>query len=257
MEFFTSPSAWAGLATLTLMEIILGVDNIIFISILASRLPPEQQSRARLIGLALACILRIGLIFAIDLIIGLEEPFFHLFGQGFAGRDLILLGGGIFLVYKATREIYVKVEGEEYESDSAKKVHSMGSAIIQITLLNIVFSLDSIITAVGMTTGLRDELGEAVQLEVMIVSVLLSMGFMLAVGKPVGEFVMRHPSVKMLALAFLLLIGVSLAAEAFHTAIPKAYIYSAMAFSVFVETLNLMMRRRSNRKRMPPEIKVG
>lgn len=234
LELFSNPAVWASLAALTVMEIVLGVDNIIFISILTSRLPQDQQGKARLIGLILAGGLRIGLIFMIGWIIGLEHPFFTVLDHPISGRDLILIAGGIFLIYKATKEIHHKLEGPQEGDEGSKAFDSFGHTVLQISLLNLVFSIDSIITAVGMTD----------YIEVMIISVILSLGFMFWVGRPVGDFVMRHPSVKMLALAFLLLIGVSLAAEAFHNEIPKPYIYSAMAFSVFVEMLNLWAKKR-------------
>lgn len=244
IEALLSGEVLASLAALTVMEIVLGVDNIIFISILASRLPQADQSRARLIGLALACILRVGLIFAIGWIISLSQPFFTLFHHPFAGRDLILLGGGLFLIYKATKEIHNKLEGSEDIHEGGGKKSEFGSVVLQITLLNIVFSLDSIITAVGMTSQLQP----AIQIETMIIAVVVSLGFMLATGRPVGDFVMRHPTVKMLALAFLLMIGMTLVAESFHFEIPKGYVYSAMAFSVFVEMLNLWAKKRQQNK---------
>jgi predicted tellurium resistance membrane protein TerC len=237
-ELMSNPAVWASLAALTVMEIVLGVDNIIFISILASRLPEETRAKARLIGLILAAVIRIALIFMIGWIIGLEGELFSIAGHGISGRDLILLAGGIFLVYKATKEIHHKLEGPDEGDGGAKAFDGFMQTVMQIALLNMVFSIDSIVTAVGMTD----------HVEVMIISVILSLGFMFWVGKSVGEFVMRHPSVKMLALAFLLLIGVSLGAEAFHAEIPKPYIYSAMAFSVFVEMLNLRAKRRREEK---------
>jgi predicted tellurium resistance membrane protein TerC len=237
-ELISNPAVWASLAALIVMEIVLGVDNIIFISILASRLPEESRSKGRLIGLTLAGAIRIVLIFMIGWIISLQADLFTIFGQGFSGRDIILFAGGLFLMYKATNEIHHKLEGPE-EIDGASQVfESFTQTVIQISLLNLVFSIDSIVTAVGMTD----------HVEVMMVAVVVSLGFMFWVGKPVGNFVMRHPSVKMLALSFLLLIGVSLAAEAFHKAIPKPYIYSAMAFSIFVEMLNIQSRKRRERK---------
>ncbi len=238
LELFTEPAVLASLAALTVMEIVLGVDNIIFISILASRLPNETRSKARMLGLILAGAIRVALIFMIGWIIGLEHPLFSMFDHAISGRDLILLGGGIFLVYKATKEIYHKLEGPDDADAGAKAHESFLQTVVQISLLNLVFSLDSIVTAVGMTD----------HVEVMIVAVVISLGFMFWVGRPVGDFVMRHPSVKMLALSFLLLIGVSLGAEAFHSTIPKPYLYSAMAFSVFVEMLNIASKRRKQRK---------
>jgi predicted tellurium resistance membrane protein TerC len=234
-ELLSNPTVWASLATLTLMEIVLGIDNIIFISILAGKLPAEQQGRARIIGLSLACITRFLLLLAINWIASLTEVLFTLWGHGFAGRDLILLGGGAFLVYKATKEIHEKLEGPD-ESGKTDPSAATGFAgvIVQIVLLDIIFSLDSVITAVGM----------AEHIEIMMAAVIIALAFMMWIGKAISDFVMRHPTVKMLALAFLLLIGVSLAAEAFHKEIPKGYIYTAMAFSVLVEMLNLAMQRR-------------
>ena len=240
IELLSDPTTWASLATLTLMEIVLGIDNIIFISILAGKLPAEQQKRARLVGLSLACITRFLLLLAVNWMAQLTTVLFEVAGHGFSGRDLILLGGGAFLVYKATKEIHEKLEGEE-EGGSAegKAAVSFTGVIVQILLLDIIFSLDSVITAIGM----------ADHVEIMMGAVVVSLGFMLWVGGAISNFVMRHPTVKMLALSFLVLIGVSLAAEAFHKEIPKGYIYSAMAFSVFVEMLNLWAKRRREAKR--------
>lgn len=243
LELLTEPAVLASLAALTAMEIVLGVDNIIFISILASRLPESQRQRARLIGLLMAGGIRIALVFMIGWIIGLQHPLFAVAGHDVSGRDLILLLGGVFLIYKATKEIHHKLEGPD-EAESATKVHdSFAQTVTQIAVLNMVFSLDSIVTAVGMTD----------HVEVMVIAVVASLAFMFWVGRPVGDFVMKHPSVKMLALAFLMLIGVSIAAEAFHSEIPKAYIYSAMAFSTFVEMLNITAKRRRERKRQKDE----
>jgi predicted tellurium resistance membrane protein TerC len=243
-DFISDPAAWASLATLTLMEIVLGIDNIIFITILASRLPESERKRARFYGLALAGITRILLLLGISWLISLTKPLFTLFDYPFAGRDLILLGGGLFLVYKATKEIHHKLEGPDEAEEAAHGSASLVATIIQIGLLDIVFSFDSVITAVGMTD----------HLSVMVIAVLIALGIMVAVGGPIGDFVMRHPTVKMLALSFLLLIGVSLAAEAFHHGIPKGYIYSAMLFSLFVEMLNFwMQKRRLTRGKREPE----
>lgn len=238
-EFLSDPAVWAGLATLTLMEIVLGIDNIIFISILAGKLPEEQQGRARFIGLGLAAVMRVLMLFGISWLVSLTAPFIELFGHSFSGRDLILLGGGVFLVYKAVMEIHDKLEGEGGKDQNKKAKVTFSSVILQIVLLDVIFSLDSVITAVGMTN----------YIEVMVVAVLISLGIMMWTGAAIGNFVMRHPTVKMLALAFLLLIGVSLSAEAFHKEIPKGYIYSAMAFSVFVESLNLMAQKRRAKKK--------
>lgn len=234
----SSPEIWIGLATLSLMEVVLGIDNIIFVSIISSSLPSSIQSKARFWGLIIACIMRLALLSVIGWIISLSQPLFELFGHSFSGRDITLLSGGIFLVYKATKEIYNKVEGDEDHVHTSEKKSSFASAISQIALLNLVFSIDSIVTAIGMTK----------EIFVMVASIIISMSIMIIVGKPVGDFVMKHPSVKMLALAFLLMIGTSLVAESFHKEIPKGYIYSAMAFSVLVEMLNLLTSRKKDSK---------
>ncbi len=232
MDWFTDPQAWVGLATLTVLEIVLGIDNVIFISILAGRLPREQQGRARYIGLLLAMGMRIALLFSLSWIIRLTAPLFTVLGQEISGRDLVLLVGGLFLLAKSTHEIHERLEGDEGEA-SARAAPSLRSVLIQIMLLDIVFSLDSVITAVGMV----DELG------VMVTAVVVAVGFMMLFAGPISEFVDRHPTVKMLALSFLILIGVSLIAESFDQHIPKGYIYFAMAFSVLVELLNLRARK--------------
>ena len=232
MEWISDPQAWVGFATLTVLEIVLGIDNVIFISILASRLPRDQQSKARYIGLGLAMIMRIALLFSLSWIVRLTEPLVTLLGQEISGRDLVLLIGGLFLIAKATHEIHERLEGEEGEA-SARVAPSLRSVLIQIMLLDIVFSLDSVITAVGMV----DQLG------VMVAAVVTAVAFMMIFARPVSDFVERHPTVKMLALSFLILIGVSLVAESFDQHIPKGYIYFAMAFSVLVELLNLRARK--------------
>jgi predicted tellurium resistance membrane protein TerC len=232
VDWISNPEIWVALLTLTTLEIVLGIDNIIFISILAGKLPEEQRAKARTLGLAAAMIMRILLLLSISWIIRLEDPLFHLFDRGFSGRDLILLGGGLFLIAKATWEIHDKLEGGGGGHGPARAAASFSSVIIQIMLLDIVFSLDSVITAVGM----------ADDIEVMIAAVVIAVGVMLVAAGPVSEFVDRHPTVKMLALSFLLLIGMSLVAEGFHQHIPKGYIYAAMGFSVFVEMLNLRVR---------------
>lgn len=234
MESLFSADNLVALLTLTVLEIVLGVDNIIFISILAGKLPIDQQQRARQTGLALALITRILLLLSLSWIISLEADLFSVFGFGFSGRDLILLGGGLFLIAKATYEIHERLEGEESHS-APKGAVSFTSVIIQILLLDIVFSLDSVITAVGM----------ADEVSIMIAAVIIAVGVMLLAAGAISDFVNRHPTVKMLALAFLLLIGVNLVAEGFGQHIPKGYIYFAMAFSVFVELLNLRARRAS------------
>jgi len=232
MEWLADPQVWIAFATLTALELVLGIDNIVFISILAGKLPAEQQKKARLIGLALAMLMRVGLLFSLSWIIGLTAPLFTVIGQEISGRDLVLIGGGLFLIGKSTHEIHQKLEGDE-GSASARVAPSFVSVIVQILLLDIVFSLDSVITAVGMV----DEIW------IMIAAVVVAVLFMMAFASPISNFVDRHPTVKMLALSFLLLIGVTLLAEAFDRHIPKGYIYFAMAFSVFVEMLNLKLRK--------------
>lgn len=226
-----NPETWVAFLTLTALELVLGIDNIIFISILAGKLPKEDQEKARKVGLSLAMFMRIGLLFMLSWLVGLTKPLFEVLGQGFSGRDLILLLGGMFLVGKATMEIHERIEGEEHEQTANVKA-KFTSVIIQILLLDIVFSLDSVITAVGMVD----------ELPVMVAAVVVSVGLMLLWSGTVSAFVQRHPTVKMLALSFLLLIGMSLVAEGFGHHIPKGYIYFAMAFSVGVEMLNLRSR---------------
>ena len=232
MDWITDPQAWIGLLTLTVLEIVLGIDNIIFISILAGKLPAEQQNRARTIGLALAMVTRIGLLFSLTWIMQLTTPLFEVFDLGISGRDLILIGGGLFLIGKSTHEIHGKLEGEEGAA-GARVAPSFTSVIIQILLLDIVFSLDSVITAVGMVN----------RIGIMVAAVVIAVAFMMFFAKPISDFVHRHPTIKMLALAFLLLIGTTLLIEGFHQHVSKGYIYAAMAFSVFVEMLNLKMRK--------------
>ena len=232
MEWLGNPEIWIALITLTALEIVLGIDNIIFISILAGKLPPGQQDTARKVGLALAMITRILLLFSISLIVRLTQPLFELVGREFSGRDLILILGGLFLIGKSTHEIHGNLEGEE-EHGTGRAAASFTGVIVQILLLDIVFSLDSVITAVGMV----DQIG------VMIAAVVIAIAFMMFAAGAVSGFVKRHPTVKMLALSFLLLIGVMLLAEGFGRHIPKGYIYFAMAFSVFVEMLNLKIRK--------------
>ena len=234
MEWITQPESLIALLTLTVLEIVLGIDNIIFISILSGKLPKEQQSKARLTGLGLAMITRILLLFSIVWIMKLTLPLFTVIGQEISGRDLILIGGGLFLIAKSTFEIHDKLEGEEGHK-SAKVAKSFGSVITQILLLDIVFSLDSVITAVGMANNIM----------IMIVAVVIAVGVMMVSAKGISDFVEKHPTVKMLALAFLLLIGVSLIAEGLDQHISKGYIYFAMAFSIFVEMLNLRMKAKT------------
>ncbi len=232
MTWMTDPEAWIALFTLTVLEIVLGIDNIIFISILVGKLPDRQQPRARRLGLFLAMFLRIGLLASIAWMARLTAPLFTVLGQGISGRDLILLVGGVFLLFKSTREIHERLEGDEAEA-SARAAASFVAVIVQVLLLDIVFSLDSVITAVGMAS----------QLPVMIAAVVIAVGVMMFAAAPIGNFVARHPTIKMLALSFLLLIGMSLIAEGLGRHIPKGYIYFAMAFSVFVEMLNLWSRK--------------
>jgi predicted tellurium resistance membrane protein TerC len=234
IEWLTDPQTWIALITLTSLEIVLGVDNVIFISILASKLPRAQQPRARRLGLFLAMFMRIALLFSITWLIRLTAPLFGLFGHEFSGRDLILLAGGLFLIAKATYEVHDKLEGQEGHG-SARVAASFTAVIIQVMLLDIVFSLDSVITAVGMANDLP----------VMVAAVVIAVGVMMVSAGTIGEFVERHPTLKILALSFLLLIGVSLMADGLHQHIPKGYIYFAMAFSVFVEMLNLRVRGKA------------
>ncbi|MEX2546937.1 MAG: TerC family protein [Chloroflexota bacterium] len=235
MELLTSPEAWIALLTLTALEIVLGIDNIVFISIMAGKLPPEQRDRARVIGLAAAMIMRIGLLFTISFIVGLTAPLFEVLGHPFSGRDLILIGGGLFLIAKSTFEIHERLEGSESGPRVATgKMPTLTSVIVQIMLLDIVFSLDSVITAVGLVR----------ELPIMVAAIVIAVLVMLVLARPIGDLVDRHPSLKILALSFLLLIGTALIAEGFHVEIPKAYIYFAMGFSVFVEVLNIRARTR-------------
>jgi predicted tellurium resistance membrane protein TerC len=240
MSWITSPESWISLITLTVLELVLGIDNIIFITILAGKLPASQRNQGRTVGLMLALVTRILLLLSISFLAQLTEPLINLHNVPLlgdihiSGRDLILIVGGLFLIYKSTHEIHQKLEGEEHlEKSDAKKVSFTG-VVIQIMLLDIVFSLDSVITAIGM----------AKHVEIMIIAVVIALIIMLFASGPLGDFVNRHPTVKMLALAFLLLIGTSLIAEGFHKEIEKAYIYFAMAFSVFVEMLNLRARSK-------------
>lgn len=233
MEWVFEPQYLIALLTLTILEIVLGIDNIIFISILAGKLPVEQQKKGRIIGLSLAMITRIGLLFSLTWIMHITFPLFNILGQEISWRDLILIFGGLFLLAKSTYEIHDKLEGEEGKA-SAKTFPSFNAVIIQIMLLDIVFSLDSVITAVGMVDKLL----------VMIIAVVIAVIFMMWFSGKISSFVEAHPTIKMLALSFLLLIGVTLIAEGFDQHIPKGYIYFAMAFSVFVEMLNLKLRSK-------------
>jgi predicted tellurium resistance membrane protein TerC len=232
-DWMSSPEGWIALLTLTVLEIVLGIDNIVFISILAGKLPAEDRERARRVGLGLAMFIRIALLLSITWVMGLTAPIFTAVSQEISGRDLILIIGGLFLLAKSTHEIHDKLEGQEGHA-SAKVVASFTGVIIQILLLDIVFSLDSVITAVGM----------AEDVAVMIIAVVIAVGVMMLSARAISDFVDRHPTVKMLALSFLLLIGVSLIAEGFEQHIPKGYIYFAMGFSVFVEMINLRVRSK-------------
>ena len=234
MELLTSPETWIALLTLTVLEIILGIDNVIFISILVQRLPVDQRDRARVIGLSLAMGMRILLLLTLGFIAGLTAPVITLAGIEFSWRDLILIGGGLFLIWKASTEIYESVEGEEAHATQTAGTASLRGVLVQIVLLDIVFSLDSVLTAVGLV----DEIAIAV------VAVVIAVLVMLFASGPLSKFVHDHPSVKILALAFLLLIGVTLLVDGFGVHVDKAYIYAAMGFSVFVEGLNLRRRRR-------------
>lgn len=236
MEFLSDPNVWIAFATLTVLELVLGIDNIIFISILAGKLPPKQQPRARFIGLTLALVMRVILLFSLTWVMGLTAPLFGVLGYQVSGRDLILIIGGLFLIAKSTHEIHGSLEGEE--GHAVKKVYaSFGAVIVQIGLLDIVFSLDSVITAIGMVN----------QIAIMVAAVTISIVAMMFFAGKIGEFVQKHPTIKMLALAFLLLIGTTLIAEGLHFHIPKGYVYFAMAFSVLVEILNMQLRKRSKK----------
>jgi predicted tellurium resistance membrane protein TerC len=242
VEFLTDPQVWLAFLTLTALEIVLGIDNIIFISILVGRLPPEQRARGRTIGLALAMITRILLLLSITWVMGLSAELFSILGRGISGRDLILFGGGLFLLAKSTLEIHHSLEGGEQEQRDAKGRATFTSVIIQIAIIDIVFSLDSVITAVGM----------ADHVEVMIAAVIVAVLMMMFLAGPISDFVDRHPTIKMLALSFLILIGVALIGEGLGFHIPKGYIYFAMAFSVAVEMLNIQVRKRMSRPREEP-----
>jgi predicted tellurium resistance membrane protein TerC len=233
-DWTSTAEGWVALGTLSVLEIVLGIDNIVFISILAGKLPPAYRERARLVGLSLAMLIRIALLLSITWVMGLTAPLFTAIGQEISGRDLILIVGGLFLIAKSTHEIHEKLEGSEGGA-SARVAPSFAAVIIQILLLDIVFSLDSVITAVGM----------AKDVAVMILAVIIAVGVMLVSSGTISAFVERHPTVKMLALSFLLLIGVSLLGEGLEQHIPKGYIYFAMGFSIFVEMINLRVRRKS------------
>ena len=232
-EWVASPEAWVALGTLTALEIVLGIDNIIFISILVGRLPEEKRAMARNTGLGLAMVMRLLLLLCISWVIGLTEPWFSLLGQEISGRDFILIAGGLFLLAKSTHEIHNSLEGEEGHA-TAGAVRSVGSVLAQIAILDLVFSLDSVITAVGL----------ADEISIMMIAVIISVGVMLFAAKAIGEFVDAHPTIKILALSFLILVGMTLLAEGFEVHVPKGYVYFAMAFSVVVEMLNIRMRKK-------------
>ena len=246
MEWIADPQAWIGLATLTLLEIVLGIDNIIFLSILVGRLPPEQRQRARTLGLGAAVLSRLALLFSIVWVMRLTAPLFTVAGQALSGRDLILIGGGLFLLWKSVMEIHGALEGEEDAAHEAgTRSAKFWPVVAQIGIIDIVFSLDSVITAVGLVD----------QLAVMVLAVLLAVGVMLVAARPIGDFVDKHPTFKLLALAFLVLIGVALIAEGFDTHLPKGYIYFAMAFAVVMEILNMRMRARRVRRAAPVKLR--
>ena len=241
MEWLADPSVWIAFGTLTVLELVLGIDNVIFISILSGKLPKDQQPRARFIGLTLALVMRIILLFSLSWVIGLVEPLFSVWGKAFSGKDLVLLIGGLFLIAKSTHEIHGSLEGEEGH-ESKKSFSSFTGVIVQIMLLDIVFSLDSVITAVGMVSTQFGPNGIWIMIGAVVISII---AMMLFAGK-IGSFVQKHLTIKMLALSFLLLIGVMLVADAFDQHIPKGYIYFAMAFSVVVEFLNMRLRKKAN-----------
>ena len=238
LELLTDPAAWASLLTLTALEIVLGIDNVIFLSIVSAKLPEPQARRARRIGLLLALVLRVALLFTISWMIGLTKPLFTVFELDISWRDIVLLTGGLFLLYKGTAEVHEMMEGEAPHA-APKAAASFLSVIFQIALLDLVFSLDSVITAVGM----------ADHIEIMVTAIVISIGVMMVAAEPVSAFVLRHPTVKMLALSFLILIGFTLIADGMLVAVPKVYIYAAISFSVLVEALNHMAARARARRK--------
>ncbi|MBK6507569.1 MAG: TerC family protein [Ignavibacteria bacterium] len=238
LELFTQPETYVSLLTLTFLEIVLGIDNIIFISILTGKLPAESREKARIIGLSVALIFRILLILAISWIAGLVEPLFSVFSHPVSGRDLILMSGGLFLIVKSTLEIHEKLEGDEHDK-SSNAAPGFWNIIVQIVLLDLVFSLDSVITAVGLVS----------HIEIMIVAIVISMIVMIMFAGRVSDFIHKHPTIKMLALSFLLMIGLLLLVEGFHVAVPKGYVYFAMLFSFAVEMLNIKMRNKNKLKK--------
>ncbi len=241
MELLTDPNVWASFVALSALEIVLGIDNVIFLSLVTEKLPPADAKRARQIGLGLALVFRIVLLLTISWIIGLTQPIFTIMEQGFSVRDLILIAGGLFLIVKATQEVHGAIEGEEEETKSVVAA-SFNAVIAQIVVIDAIFSIDSIITAVGMADNV----------EVMIAAVVLAIGVMYVAAEPVAHFIERHPTTKMLALTFLMLVGVALVADGFHFHIPRSYIYCAMAFAAATEIFNIMAIRRRRLKRGKP-----
>lgn len=246
MEFLLNPNVWASFVALSALEIVLGIDNVIFLSIVTEKLPLSEARRARQIGLALALVFRIAMLLTVFWIIGLTQPLIRVFGQGFSLRDFVLIAGGLFLIVKATQEVHGEIEGEEEEREAAGKSvlsTAFGAVVAQIVLIDAIFSIDSIITAVGMSD----------MVEVMIAAIVVAIGVMYAASEPVAQFIERHPTTKMLALTFLMLIGVALVADGFHFHIPRTYIYFAMAFAALTEIFNIMAirRRRLRRARLP------
>jgi len=233
LQWLTSPEAWVALLSLTALEIVLGVDNIIFISILVSRLPAAQRHRARVVGLALAMVMRIALLLSLAWMMRLTDPLFSVYGNDISGRDLILIGGGLFLLAKSVMEIHASLEGAGDDEHGSPRAAGFYGTLVQIAVVDIVFSLDSVITAVGMVSDVP----------VMVLAIVIAVGIMMFAAKPIGDFVDQHPTIKMLALAFLILVGVALIGEGFELHIPKGYIYFAMAFAFGVEMLNLRLRR--------------
>ncbi|MBP0941436.1 TerC family protein [Pseudomonas alliivorans] len=240
LELATSPAAWIALATLVVMEVVLGIDNLIFISIITNKLPEHQREKARKLGIGMALVMRLGLLSTVAYIVQLTEPVFEMFGQAFSWKDMILIAGGLFLVWKATTEIHhsMDVKTEEEKTLSATVALTMGSAIVQILMLDLVFSIDSIITAVGMTE----------HLPIMIIAVVSAVVVMLVAANPLAKFINDNPTVVMLALGFLIMIGMTLIAEGFGAHVPKGYIYAAMTFSAAIEGLNMMVRRAKRKK---------
>jgi len=251
MDFawLSDPTALIALATLIVMEVVLGIDNLIFISILTNKLPESQRAKARRIGIGLALFLRLGLLGTIAIIVTLTEPIFSVFGHAFSWRDLILIGGGLFLVWKATKEIHHSVDPNPSDDvfDTARATMTFGAAISQILLLDLVFSLDSIITAVGMTDHVA----------IMVIAVIVAVTVMLVAANPLANFINKNPTVVMLALGFLMMIGMTLIAEGFGAHVPKGYIYAAMAFSALIEGLNMLSRRASQRKTVTAQAEAG